>query len=132
MIGQVKIASMKLGERCLEIAMGYKLLRVATLTVAAAAAYFVFGRGSGRRRFPWFMVIFILLAVAVNIVGVPGGVREALGLVSRFSLTAALGAIGLSMDFDAVTEKGPDPMYAAALTVGIIVLSVYLALTLVH
>lgn len=127
MFGQVEVAASAMGSKSLLLATGIKLMRVSSLAAVAAVLLFIYRRQ--RREFPWFMVVFFFLMLVANVSGPAGALLKGpLGHISRFSLTAALAAIGLSIDFDSVTEKGTAPLFAALLSWGIVAMAIYLAL----
>lgn len=134
MVGQVKVASIAMGKETSMMAMNYKLVRVAGLIVFTGAAFIAQRiRGGGdSRRFPWFLVAFYAIALVVNFSGAGVFLRAVLDPASKFLLAAALAAIGLSVDVDAVTERGPAPILAAFLSAGISVLTIGLFLGLMR
>jgi|Deesub1362A_J573_1020465.scaffolds.fasta_scaffold00013_113 uncharacterized integral membrane protein (TIGR00698 family) len=126
MFGQVKVASSAMGQESLLMASNFKLLRVSALAVLAGAALVFLGREKKRFYVPWFMVLFFILAVAVNVSEKVASVRGVFETISKFSLSFALSAIGLSLDFNSITDKGASPLFAVFLSWGIIVLTIYL------
>jgi uncharacterized integral membrane protein (TIGR00698 family) len=131
MLGQVKVASMTMGEESLMLATNVKLTRMAGLAFMVCLAV-LFARGE-KRKFdvPWFLAPFFLFALAANVSEWFASLRGVLEPMSRFSLAAALSAIGLSLDFDSITEGGTGPLFAACLSWGIIVLTIYLVLAVI-
>jgi len=131
MLGQVKVASSVMGKESLAIALSYKLIRISALAVVAVLALAFSGARERRVHVPWFMAVFFALAVAVNISEPVASLSEAMEPLSKVFLSTALAAVGLSIDFDSITEKGARPLIAAFLAWGIIVMVVYLALSVV-
>jgi len=131
MLGQVKVASQTLGEQSLQMAMSFKLLRVSLLLALAIGVVLTAGRPEKKLYIPWFMVVFVVLAVLGNLSGAVAGLRGAVEPVGRFSLAAALTGIGLSLDLESITEKGARPLLAAFFTWVIVVLFVYLGMSVV-
>lgn len=133
MVGQVKVASLAMDKETSMMAMNYKLARMAGLIVFTGAAFIAQRmRGGDSGRFPWFLIAFYAIALAVNFTGAGGYLRTVLDPASKFLLTAALAAIGLSVDVDAVSEKGPAPIMAAFLSAGIAVMTIGLFLGLMR
>lgn len=131
MLGQVKVASSAMGEESLKLALNYKLVRISALAAVAMFAL-IFSRSQDKRfHIPWFMVAFFAFAVAVNVSDLAASLSEIVRPVSKGSLSIALAAVGLSINFDSITEKGAGPLLSAFLAWGIIVLAVYLALSVV-
>lgn len=128
MLGQVKIAASGLSREGMELALNFKLMRVAFLALAALVA--VVAEGRRRRKFfvPWFMVMFFVLALAGNLWDFAASLRPASEYLGGFLLTAALAAIGLSIDMDSIADKGARPLLAVFLTWGIVVLVLYFIL----
>jgi uncharacterized integral membrane protein (TIGR00698 family) len=131
MLGQVKVASSVMGEESLKFALQYKLVRISALAAVAVFAL-IFSRSRDKRfHVPWFMVAFFAFAIAVNVSDLTASFSEVVRPVSKGSLSIALAAVGLSINFDSITEKGAGPLLSAFLAWGIIVLTVYLALSVV-
>jgi len=80
---------------------------------------------------PWFMVAFFAFAVAVNVFPKAAVLGDALKPIGSMSLSTALAAVGLSIDFESVTEKGVSPLLSAFLAWGILAVGVYLFLSVV-
>lgn len=131
MIGHVKVASMGLGETAAALALNFKLMRLSGLVFVIAVALYI-RRKSGWGGAPWLLVAaFLALAVLSNLWPPLAAKRPAFEHVSRFCLSSALAAIGLSLDFDALPSRGYGHMAAAALSWCIVALTVYLALSMV-
>lgn len=131
MFGQVKVAAQALGTVSLDLASNYKLLRISALLPVALVAVLLAGKATRRFYVPWFMVAFVALALAANLWEPVSALGEITAPVSGFCLSAALAAIGLSLDFDSITERGLSPLFACFLSWGIVVMSVYLFFSVV-
>ena len=59
---------------------------------------------------PWFIVIFVAVAVINSVVGFPNVLRSGAKQVSKFLMVAALAAIGLNTDLRDMKKAGPAPM----------------------
>jgi uncharacterized integral membrane protein (TIGR00698 family) len=102
-------------------------LRMGTLGVFAAVVIGIYGTGRKRWGKLWFAAVFIVLSVAASMgLGdrIPAGLASE---TSRAVLVAGLAAVGLSVEFDAITRKGSFSLLAAFLSWIIVVLAVYLA-----
>ncbi len=131
MIGQVKVASSVLGKDVMAAALDYKLVRISALALVAGIAI-LFSREKGKGfHMPWFMAAFFVLAIAVNFVGFVEELSHAVQPIGKLFLSIALAAVGLSIDFESVAEKGWGPLVAVFITWAIIVLTVYLALNVI-
>lgn len=131
MLGQVKVASMAIGKESLDIATNVKLIRISALVLVAALAVGI-SRTEGRKlHVPWFLSLFFIFAFAANMWEGFRSLSHMFELASRFSLATALSAIGLSLDFDSITEGGTSPLFAVCLSWVIITLAFYLVLAFV-
>jgi uncharacterized integral membrane protein (TIGR00698 family) len=132
MFGQVKVASASLGPESLELASNFKLMRISALVLVAALAIVFPSEEKGKGfNVPWFMGLFFALALASNLLQSVANMREFVEPVSKFFLSVALAAIGLSLHFDSVTEKGASPLFTCFLSWGIVVLTTYLFFSIV-
>ncbi|KRA25459.1 hypothetical protein ASD65_14295 [Microbacterium sp. Root61] len=64
---------------------------------------------------PWFLVGFLVVAVANSFVDLPGGARDVLVEGSVFLIATALAGIGLSTDLRAVRRAGWRPLLLGAI-----------------
>jgi len=125
MIGQIKVAASAYGTECVTTALKYKLLRMSFLVFLVTLTVFL-SRKEGRRIYvPWFIAVFVLLAVVVNIFKLER-LSEISAPVSRFSLSTALAAIGLSVDFESITEEGMKPLIIVVLSISVILTAQFL------
>jgi uncharacterized integral membrane protein (TIGR00698 family) len=127
MLGEVKVVSSHFGKDCMAQAVNFKLLKVSLLGVLAVVVLF-FKREGGRFRIPWFVLLFLGLAAAVNLTDF-GVLKNALQSASIFFLSATLAAVGLSLEFESVAEQGVKPLVSVFLTWVIMALLVFLFLT---
>ncbi|MBI4824260.1 MAG: putative sulfate exporter family transporter [Nitrospirae bacterium] len=132
MFGQIKVAAASMGAQSLEFATNIKLLRIAFLTVIAFSVLIFAGTQKKRLYVPWFMILFFVLALAVNLSEGVASLRTVMEIVSRLSLSIALAAIGLTIDIDSIAEKGARPLFSAFFGWGIVVLLLYLLLNLIN
>jgi uncharacterized integral membrane protein (TIGR00698 family) len=131
MLGQVKVAASAMGPGAVEAAVSVKLIRVAALALVASLLL-VFGpKGRETEGFPWYLLLFFAFAIVTNVLPAAGALRAPLGVLSTFFLAVALSAIGLSLEFDAITEYGTAPLFSAGLAWGIVILGLYIILSIV-
>lgn len=132
MFGQVKVASASVGAQSLAFATNIKLLRIAFLTILVFCVLIFAGTQKKRLYVPWFMILFFVLAIAVNLSEGVASLSPIMETVSRLSLSTALVAIGLTIDIDSIAEKGARPLFAAFFGWGITALFVYLFLNMIN
>lgn len=113
MMGQVKITALRVaGEDGLSVALRYKLIRVSMLFFLVIGILFLFREREKGFHLPWFMFIFAILAIVVNLIEKASAVRQILQLWSSFFLSSGLAAIGLSVEFESITVEGSRPLFA--------------------
>lgn len=116
MMGQVKVTAFQVaGTEGLAEALRYKLIRVSMLLFLAIGVFILFREREKGYRLPWFMLIFLILAIMVN----SGKLLVLRGILqpwSSFFLSSGLAAIGLSVDFESVTVEGAKPLISAFLS----------------
>lgn len=85
-----------------------KMLRVAALPVIVVAIHLMSAtRETGRVVVPWFLVLFVGLAVVRSTLPVPEALIEALSGLSRWMMVSAIAAIGIRSDLGAVLRVHP-------------------------
>ena len=75
-------------------------------------------------------IIFIFLAVVVNVTDILAPFERTFKFLSSFFLTTALASIGFTVDFDAIIEQGVKPLAVIILSWSIIVISIFIILGL--
>ena len=97
-VAQVVGAGYSISEESGVIATFVKMLRVALLPVVMLVVMFSFrGAQSQKLTLPWFLVMFVALAVAANTGFVPQSVIETVGSLSRWCLVVAISALGVKI-----------------------------------
>jgi uncharacterized integral membrane protein (TIGR00698 family) len=109
MLGQVKVAASSVSPECEQLAVGMKLVRISFLFFPVSAAVLLSGK-KGKMRAPWFAVLFIAFALAENLTDLLQPVFLYLRSASDFLLSVGLAAIGLSVDFESIMERGITPL----------------------
>lgn len=85
-----------------------KMLRVATLPVLIFAIHLMsHHEHSGKSPFPWFLVLFVMLAVSRSVLPIPEVVINVVSELARWMMVAAIAAIGLRTDLGAVLRVHP-------------------------
>lgn len=130
MLGQVKVASGSIGPECLSTAVKLKLIRISFLFFLVTIAVFLSGKEEKKVKVPWFIIVFIVLALFANFTKMLLPVLGYFKIASSFFLSATLAAIGFSVDFDSVIEKGITPLAAIFLSWGVVIFSIYIIMGL--
>lgn len=131
MLGQVKTVASTAGPEALALALKLKLIRISCLIFIPIVAMILSGK-ENKFYVPWFIVVFIALAIGVNTIK---GAEIIMGLAepaSKFLLASALASIGLSVDFDSIAEEGTKPLLAVFLSWGIVILLLYLVFSIIN
>jgi uncharacterized integral membrane protein (TIGR00698 family) len=131
MLGQVKVSAGSISPEILSAAVKIKLIRISFLVFLVTTAIFLSGKEEKKVKVPWFIVVFILLAVFVNSTKMLEPVLGYFKAASSLFLSANLAAIGFSVDFSAVIEEGISPFTTIFLSWGIIILIIYIIMSLV-
>ena len=107
-VAQVIGAGYSLGEPAGDTAVFVKLQRVLMLPVALLAIGIALrGRASGPVGIPPFLVVFILLMVAGNVLDLPGSALDAARAASDGLLLTAIAALGVRTSLRAMSAVGP-------------------------
>jgi uncharacterized integral membrane protein (TIGR00698 family) len=59
---------------------------------------------------PWFVLMFVALALANTVGWIPTDVAQAAGSASRFLIVVVLAAVGLNISIPAMIKRGPRPL----------------------
>lgn len=130
MLGQVKVTASGYSKdciNCLELAVKFKLLRMSMLFFIVTVGIFLSNVKNKKFYVPWFVVVFVALSLVVNIFQVPWLTSYSTP-ISKFSLSTALAAIGLSIEFDSVAEGGLKPLFAVGISWAIVLIIIYMVL----
>jgi uncharacterized integral membrane protein (TIGR00698 family) len=130
MLGQVKVASGSIGEQIMAEAVKLKLIRISFLIFLVSLSIMISGKEEKKFTIPWFIVVFIFLAVVVNVTDILAPFERTFKFLSSFFLTTALASIGFTVDFDAIIEQGVKPLAVIILSWSIIVISIFIILGL--
>ncbi|MBD3765287.1 MAG: putative sulfate exporter family transporter [Rhodobacterales bacterium] len=106
-VAQVVGAGYSVSEGAGEIATFTKLLRVALLPVVLILVGLAFrGEAGGRAGLPWFVVLFIGLMLARNLLPLPQDLLDAVAEASRFLLVTAIAALGVKTSLKQMFAAG--------------------------
>ncbi|MFV1878683.1 YeiH family protein [Nioella sp.] len=107
-VAQVVGAGYSVGDNVGIIATVVKMLRVATLPVIVFGIHFLVGNSQrGATPFPWFLVLFVLLALVRSVLDVPSAFLQTLSGFSQWMMVAAISAIGVRANLGAVLKVHP-------------------------
>lgn len=114
-VAQVIGAGFIVSEEAAEVAAVVKLMRVTLLAPAVLAIALIFSRSSGNagatgRAFPLFLIGFAALMVANSFGLISTEIRAFFGDASRWSLVAAVSALGVKTSLKDLFEVGPRPV----------------------
>ncbi|MFN3480345.1 MAG: YeiH family protein [Thermodesulfovibrionales bacterium] len=133
MMGQVKVTALRVaGAEGLAEALRYKLIRVSMLFFLVIGIILLFREREKGFHLPWFMLIFMILAIVVNLTERAADVRQILQPWSSFFLSSGLAAIGLSVEFESITIEGSRPLFAVFISWGLILSGTILLLRLLN
>lgn len=130
MLGQVKVAAGSVCEECLSAAMKIKLIRISFLFFLVTVTIFLSKKEEKKIQIPWFIILFILFAVVVNVHDAFHPYLGQLKKASSFFLSTALAAIGFTVDFDSIIENGMAPLAAGFLAWSVVVIIIYIFISL--
>jgi uncharacterized integral membrane protein (TIGR00698 family) len=127
MLGQVKVTAGNVSRECMTRAVEVKLIRVSFLFFLVSTAVILSGTEGTKIRVPWFVILFVIFAIVVNVTNILAPAAAYLGFASSFFLSAGLAAIGFSVDFESIMEKGIRPLAVIFSSWGATILFLYLA-----
>ncbi len=115
-VAQVVGAGYSVSEEAGVIATFVKMLRVALLPLVMLVVMLSFRRAQNQKLvIPWFLVMFIGLAILANTGLVPQDVLDAAGPLSRWCLVIAISALGVKTNLAKFAQAKPS--YAVILVV---------------
>jgi len=107
-VAQVVGAGYSISDEAGVIATFVKMFRVALLPVVMLVVMLSFrGAQSQKLELPWFLVMFVALAVVANTGLVPQSVIDLIGSVSRWCLVIAISALGIKTSLAKFAEVKP-------------------------
>ncbi|AUR01355.1 YeiH family protein [Phaeobacter inhibens] len=107
-VAQVVGAGYSISEEAGVIATFVKMVRVALLPVVMLLVMASFrGAQTQKLSLPWFLVLFIALAILANTVPVPQVITDAAGVLSRWCLVIAISALGVKTSLATILKVKP-------------------------
>lgn len=107
-VAQVVGAGYSISDEAGVIATFVKMFRVALLPVVMLVVMLSFRRSQSQKlALPWFLVMFVTLAVLANTGLVPQSVIDLIGSVSRWCLVIAISALGVKTSLAKFAEVKP-------------------------
>ncbi|MCE5194184.1 MAG: putative sulfate exporter family transporter [Nitrospiraceae bacterium] len=126
-IGQVKTTALTAGQDVLSYALKLKLIRVSFLIFLPLIVLWLKGKEK-KFYFPWFIIVFIMLAIIANIVNNQHYIFQIAESLSKFFLSGALAAIGFSVNFNSLFDEIKKAFIATFIPWSLIVLAICLTL----
>ncbi len=127
-LGMVTSFGAPLDPGAIRLAASFKLLRVVLLGILLLVISFKSKSAPRCRRFPWFMIPFAVLVLAVNLLGGGSRLSAALAPSSQFVTSVGLAAVGLGVELDSAPRRGMMPFATSLFAWGISVLFIYLVM----
>lgn len=107
-VAQVVGAGYSISDEAGLLATLVKMIRVACLPLLVIMVHFAFrGQGGPSANVPWFLMLFIVLAVLRSVLPLADTVIAFVGETSRWMLITAIAALGLQTDLRAVLSVHP-------------------------
>lgn len=115
-VAQVVGAGYSISDEAGVIATFVKMLRVAMLPVVMLVVMMSFrGARTQKLRLPWFLVMFVALAILTNTGLLPQTIINSVGDLSRWCLVVAISALGVKTSLAKVVKV--KPIYSAILVI---------------
>ena len=100
-VGNVAGAGFSVSEDVGQLALVYKMARVALLSPALLLMVWLDSRKSTEQTFrfqlPWYLVVFILISILVSFFPLPENLVKSSEFIGKIMLTVAMAAIGLKV-----------------------------------
>ncbi|WP_394199517.1 YeiH family protein [Litoreibacter albidus] len=107
-VAQVVGAGYSVSEEAGLVATLVKMLRVACLPILVIVVHLSFrSRGQAGAFVPWFLTLFIVMAVTRSVLPIPEAVLWVMGQASQWMLVIAIAALALQTNLRAVTTVHP-------------------------
>lgn len=114
-VAQVVGAGYSMSQETGDVSTFVKLQRVALLPLAVLAAALTFREGKAGLALPWFLVVFVILVLASNLLSLPEIVLDAARQLSGWLLLTAIAALGVRTSLAEMAGVGPQ---AATVVIG--------------
>lgn len=118
-VGNVAGAGFAVSDEVGQLALVYKMARVALLSPALILMSWLDARGKEKAKFewklPWYLVSFLLISILVSFFPLSTNVLSVTELIGKIILTIAMAAIGLKVNFFHLMKAGRRGMVFALL-----------------
>ena len=118
-VGNVAGAGFAMSDEVGQMALVFKMARVALLSPALILMAWLDTRGKGKSKFewklPWYLLVFLVISVFVTVYPLPQIALEFTEFVGKIVLTIAMAAIGLKVNFLQLINDGKKGLVFAAL-----------------
>ncbi len=109
-VGNVAGAGFSVSEDVGQLALIYKMARVALLSPALLFMVWLDSRKSNEQKFrfqlPWYLIVFIAVSILVSFFPLPALLLKGSETIGKFILTIAMAAIGLKVDVFRLLKAG--------------------------
>jgi uncharacterized integral membrane protein (TIGR00698 family) len=109
-VGNVAGAGFSVSEEVGQLALVYKMARVALLSPALLFMVWLDSRKSNEQKFrfqlPWYLVVFIAVSIFVSLFPLPSFLLKGSETIGKIILTIAMAAIGLKVDVFRLLRAG--------------------------
>jgi uncharacterized integral membrane protein (TIGR00698 family) len=109
-VGNVAGAGFSVSEEVGQLALVYKMARVALLSPALLFMVWLDSRKSNEQKFrfqlPWYLIVFISVSIIVSFFPLPALLLKWSETIGKFILTIAMAAIGLKVDVFRLLKAG--------------------------
>lgn len=108
-VAQVVGAGYSISEEAGFVATFTKMLRVAMLPVVVFSTVLLFSANDAKRKLdiPWFLILFITLAVLANMKILPTSWIAAMGVIAKACLLVAIAALGMKTSLKSMLNINP-------------------------
>jgi uncharacterized integral membrane protein (TIGR00698 family) len=118
-VGNVAGAGFAVSDEVGQLALVYKMARVALLSPALILMSWLDARGKEKTQFewklPWYLIGFLLISILVSFIPLPSNIIYTTELLGKIILTIAMAAIGLKVNFIQLIRAGRSGMVFALL-----------------
>ena len=109
-VGNVAGAGFSVSEEVGQLALVYKMARVALLSPALLFMVWLDSRKSNAQKFsfqlPWYLIVFIVISILVSFFPLPAFLLKGSETIGKIILTIAMAAIGLKVDVFRLLKAG--------------------------
>lgn len=122
-VGNVAGAGFSVSEDVGQLALVYKMARVALLSPALLFMVWLDSRKSNAQKFrfqlPWYLIVFIVISILVSFFPLPAILLKGTETISKIILTIAMAAIGLKVDVFRLLKAGQRGLLFALIVFGL-------------